>query len=65
MPDYLPTEDGLTKALEKKGAKQLDQQAQVNLLLAYFPLVKLDQAYKVVYEKVLNEKISTKPVEER
>jgi hypothetical protein len=65
MPDYLPTEDGLTKALEKKGAKQLDQQAQVNLMLAYFPLVKLDQAYKVVYEKVLNEKISTKPVEER
>jgi hypothetical protein len=66
LPDYLPTEDGLTKALDKKGpARKLDQQDQVNLLLAYYPLVKLEQAYKVVYEKVLNEKISTKPVEER
>jgi hypothetical protein len=66
LPLYQPTEDGLTKALERKGgARQLDQQDQVNLLLAYYPLVKLDQAYKVVYEKVLNEKVSTKPVEER
>jgi hypothetical protein len=66
LPDYLPTEDGLTKALEKKGpTRQLDQQGQVNLLLAYYPLVKLDQAYRVIYEKVLGEKVSTKPVEER
>jgi hypothetical protein len=66
LPDYQPTEEGLTKVLERKGAaRQLDQQDQVNLLLAYYPLVKLDQAYKVVYEKVLNEKVSTKPVEEK
>jgi hypothetical protein len=66
LPAYQPNEDSLAKALEKKGAaRQLDQQAQVNLLLAYYPLVKIDQAYKVIYEKVLGEQVSTRPVEEK
>jgi hypothetical protein len=42
--------------------RQLDRQGQVHLLLALYPLVPLDQVYKVVYEKVLGEKISTLPV---
>ncbi len=66
MPNYAVTEEALGKALDTgHGGKHLDQQAKVHLLLAYYPLVKLDQAYKVLYEKVLNEKISTKPVEEK
>jgi hypothetical protein len=66
LPFYQPTEEALAAVLDANPVtKRLDQQGQVHLLLAMYPLVKLDQAYKVVYEKVLNEKISTRPVEER
>jgi hypothetical protein len=65
LPFYQPSEAAFTKLLETNPtALQLDQQGKVHLLLAVYPLVKLDQAYKVVYEKVLNEQISTQPVSE-
>jgi hypothetical protein len=66
MAYFAPTDEAFNKVLDKSPvARQLDQQGQAHLLLAYYPLVKLDQAYKVIYEKLLNEKISTRPVEER
>jgi hypothetical protein len=45
-------------------ARQLDQQGKIHLLLALYPLAPLDQLYKVVYDKVLNETVSTRPVAE-
>jgi hypothetical protein len=40
----------------------LNNQAKVHLLLAVAPLPRLDQVYQVVFEKILNEKITTNPV---
>jgi hypothetical protein len=63
LPFYQPSEKALTTLLDTNpAAQQLDQQGKVHLLLAVYPLIKLDQAYKVVYEKILGETISTQPV---
>jgi hypothetical protein len=42
--------------------RNLNAQGRVHLILAAFPLVKIEQIYRVIFEKVLNEKISTSPV---
>jgi len=34
----------------------------VHLLLAVAPLPRLEQVYQVVFENILNERITTKPV---
>ena len=51
---------------EKLGKVRLPKgrplQAQVHALLASYPLVKLEQVYPIVFEKILGEKISTLPV---
>ncbi len=39
-----------------------DRPAQVHLLLASYPLAKLDQIYRLVFERILKEKVSTLPV---
>jgi hypothetical protein len=63
LPLDLPTEPALAGLLEGNPvAPQLDQQAKVHLLLARYPLAPLDRVYKAVYEKVLNEAISARPV---
>jgi hypothetical protein len=63
LPLVRPTAAGLAIFLEKNPVVQsLGKQDRVHLLLALYPLVKLDQAYKPVYEKILNEKVSTAPV---
>jgi len=41
----------------------LDKQERLHLLLATYPLVKLDQVYGLIYEKVVGEKLSTLPVD--
>ncbi|MHB1425466.1 MAG: hypothetical protein ACYC3I_20045 [Gemmataceae bacterium] len=41
---------------------QLNNQGKVHLLLAMAPLSRLEQIYRLVFEKILNEKISTVPV---
>ena len=41
---------------------QLNNQGKVHLLLATAPLPRLEQVYKLVFEKILNEKVSTAPV---
>jgi hypothetical protein len=65
LPLYRPTEAGLASLLDNdRHARQLNQQGRVHLLLAAFPLVKLDQAYRVVYERILNEQVTTAPVVE-
>jgi hypothetical protein len=40
----------------------VSSQALVHLLLSAFPLAKIDQAYRVVFESILGEKLSTLPV---
>jgi hypothetical protein len=47
-----------------RGARSLTNQGRVHLLLAAAPLAKMDQVYKLVFEKVLGEKVSTSPVVE-
>ena len=58
----LAQEHGLD--LERGGPARgaLTNQGKVHLLLAAAPLVKLDRAYKVVFERILGEKVSTAPV---
>jgi hypothetical protein len=41
---------------------RLDNQGRVHLLLATAALPKLEQVYRLVFEKILNEKVSTAPV---
>ena len=45
-----------------EGGRRLDNQGRVHLLLTAAPLPRIEQVYKIVFEKVLNEKISTSPV---
>jgi hypothetical protein len=65
--DRLPRPDTLTaKSLDQLLAQNphlgLNEQGQVHLLLAVAPTPRLEQIYQVVFERVLNEKISTSPV---
>jgi hypothetical protein len=55
--DWDPTRGG---GLAKR--PQLNKQGRIHLLLATAPLPRLDQVYKLVFEKILNEKVSTAPV---
>jgi hypothetical protein len=42
-----------------------NKQAQVHLLLASYPLPRLEQVYGVVFHNILNENLSTSPVVQR
>jgi hypothetical protein len=60
-----PSPAALTTLLDSNaGMWGLDQQGQIHLLLARYPLIPLDQVYRVVFERILGEKVSTRPVEE-
>jgi hypothetical protein len=39
-----------------------DRQARVHLLLANYPLAKTDDIYRIVFEQILGQKVSTLPV---
>src|SRR5262249_53779527 len=43
----------------------LSPQAQVHLLLANYPLVPIEKVYRVVFENILGEKVSTLPVAQK
>ncbi len=54
------------RAVGKRGKKNgLAALGQAHLLLAENPLVKIDQIYPTVFEKILGEKISTLPVAQK
>jgi hypothetical protein len=66
-PSLLPANGGsgtaLTGLLARIGSKQgLAKQAQVHVLLTASPLAKIEQVYKLVFENILGEKVSTNPV---
>jgi hypothetical protein len=60
--DRLRREHGLDLAAGAGPRRALARQGQVHLILAAAPLVKIEQVYKLVFEKVLGEKVSTAPV---
>jgi hypothetical protein len=63
QPYAAPSESRLAALLDTNPvAQKLDQEGKVHLILALYPLIKLDLAYKVIYENVLGETISTQPV---
>jgi hypothetical protein len=52
--------------VDKRGRpRKLPAQGQVHWLLASHPLVKIDQVYPTVFEKILGETLSTLPVNEQ
>jgi hypothetical protein len=57
----LKTQYGLDPYKDEWG-RFLDNQGRVHLLLTAAPLPRIDKVYKVVFEKILKEKISTSPV---
>src|SRR5262249_31163206 len=56
------TANQLERFLQDNADRRLDNQGKVHLLLAVGPMAPLGQVYQVVFERVLNEKISTDPV---
>lgn len=52
----------VTKLGRLQHCLHLNNQGKVHLLLATVPLARLEQVYKLVFEKILNEKVSTAPV---
>ncbi|HEY7309973.1 MAG TPA: hypothetical protein VH643_11490 [Gemmataceae bacterium] len=52
----------LAHAGQKRRRPALNNPGRVHLLLATAPLPHLEQVYKLVFEKILNEKVSTAPV---
>jgi hypothetical protein len=65
LPLAVPTEPAVAALLDHNPvARQFDNQGRVHLLLALYPLAPLERIYKAVYEKILNERISTRPVAE-
>ena len=68
LPQHrLPRTDTLTGGLLDRSFAQhahlpLNNQGKVHLLLALCPVPRLGQVYQVVFERILDEKISTSPV---
>jgi hypothetical protein len=50
------------EVIQSRNVARLNGAGQVHLLLAYYPLPKLEQLYPIVFENVLGEKVSTLPV---
>jgi hypothetical protein len=53
----------LTKLLDRPEYQTLKSQGQVHVVLAVAPLVPIEELYRVVFEKILAETISTNPVQ--
>jgi hypothetical protein len=62
--ERLRQEHGLDLTRAGSAPGNLAKQGQVHLLLASAPLVKVEDAYKLVFERILGEKVSTAPVAE-
>ena len=60
--DRLREQYGLDLDSDDSRGRRLDRQGRVHLLLSAAPLPRIKQVYKLVFEKILNEKISTSPV---
>jgi hypothetical protein len=68
--DRLPRPDTVTgsfldRVLAHNARFPLNNQGKVHLLLGVGPMLPLGQVYRVVFERILGEKISTAPVAQR
>jgi hypothetical protein len=55
--------DRLQNALQQQGGGRVnDNQGKVHQIMANYPLVKIEQVYRYVFERILNERVSTAPV---
>lgn len=52
----------IPKGKKGKQKKQLAQQGQAHLLLATYPMPRIEQIYVLVFERILNQRLSTGPV---
>ena len=52
----------LDRLFALNGHLGLSDQSKVHLMLAVSPVPRLEQVYRAVFERILNEKISTEPV---
>ena len=65
--DRLRQENGLdiNHPGNRRGQPALNNAGRVHLLLAAAPLVRIEQAYRLVFERILGEQVSTAPVQVR
>jgi hypothetical protein len=61
----MPAADGVGNAIRDKGGRRwnIGNQGRVDQILAAHAMVKLENIYGTIFENILGEKISTKPVE--
>ena len=52
----------LTTFLDQSASRRLSRQGRIHLLLACTSPLKIDEVYRLVFEKILGETISTSPV---
>jgi len=66
IPATLTVDAFATNYLHRVGGGHgaLDNKGKTHAILAVYPMIRLEHVYKVVFEKVLNEKVSTAPVAE-
>jgi hypothetical protein len=61
--DRLRQDSGVNLSTLGEARPALNAQGRVHLLLAAVPLVRIEQAYRLVFERILGEKVSTAPVQ--
>jgi hypothetical protein len=66
IPTYTPSAQALAWTLDRPAVRDrgLSNQARVHLLLALYPALPIEQVYAAVFEKILNERVTTQPVEQ-
>jgi hypothetical protein len=63
LPDTFELASFTNQATDKRGRRRpLGLQGQIHWLLTTDPLVKIEEVYPTVFEKILGEKLSTLPV---
>jgi len=62
LPESSLSKHGLRLLLDSNMHLHLNERGKVHLLLAAAPLAHMDQLYQVVFEKILNERVTTNPV---
>jgi len=63
LDEDVPLASFAGRTFPERGKRPAPASRGVHLLLAVYPLAKIDQIYEVIFEKILGEKISTLPVQ--
>jgi hypothetical protein len=68
VPTYTPSPQAVAFALDYHGKGQrsrLNNPGRIHMLLALYPMLRIEEAYRQIFERVLNEKLSSLPVVQR